>query len=959
MKNILNLNNSTSRLVIAATIGLMVTCGQASAQSVAVPTDEAPAEEAPAEEAPQDIVVTGTRIMSGTTAPTPLTTISTETLQQTTPSNIPDALNKLPLFQGSQSARSVGSGRTLQASNVLNLRNFGAQRTLVLFNGHRVPPSNADGTVNVDIIPQMLIERVDTVTGGASAVYGSDAVSGVINFILDTDFTGIKTDVNAGISTYGDGERYRLGIAAGQSLFEGRGHVLASFRMTGQSRVDNFDRELGRDVWVLTGNGTEARPFTKTKNTRRGDSTFGGLVQGCSAPCPPNRSLHFVSDGVLAPFYPGELTGTNNQNRGGDGAYGPYGTAVPENESVEAFGRFSYDVTDDINFYVQGAYSTYKSIGWHFPTKLTPGNGQASTFFKNNPFLTPAVRAQLGDNGLSDSTNTFQLGTYITSTGREGQNGTEGSNKYYNVEAGLSGTLGDFRWDAFYSHGSNEQKVLVFNNPNYQRQFAALDAVLDSNGIVRCYAATQAATAAQYADCVPLNAFGPTAITTSAQDWFVEDTYYKQFNIMDNVGGSITGTAFENWAGSVQFAVSGEARWQSYKIRSSADPAATVDCTGLRICNPNLALWAQPVQASVAAKSNVWEIAGELEVPLLRDMPFAQNLSVNLAGRYTDYSTSGSVKTWKIGVDWQVIDDLRLRGTISRDIRAPTLDDLYKPPSASVTGFNDLHTGVSDTLFFTVTGNPNLIPEIARTYTAGVVFTPDFLPGFTASVDYYRFSMDNAIGEVAAENNTVQRICSDSNGTHPFCELFTRPFPYSDHSPANFPTSARTLKLNAAHTRVEGVDFEANYGFEALGGSWGTRIFANYQPVNEQVPFEGSSVVVTPQSKWRATSMVSYKNGPIGANLQYRWLSKYDLRTLPDQVFVDRHQKSFNTVDLNIDWTLPLGGSESVAYFTVENLFNAKPEPFPATGSIGIGYPAPPGYDVLGRYFTIGIRSRW
>jgi outer membrane receptor protein involved in Fe transport len=965
-----NLNCSASRIVMAASIGLLAMPNQALAQSELPTAEEEVILEELTDDTPEDpltgnddsgdpaIVVTGSRIVSGAAAPTPLTTVSTEVLAATTPSNIPDALNKLPLFQGSQVPRAPGSGRTLQASNVLSLRNFGAERTLVLFNGNRIPPSNADGTVNVDIIPQMLVERVDTITGGASAVYGSDAVSGVINFILDEDFSGVRTDVAAGVSTYGDGERYRFGIAAGRSLFDGRGHIMGSFRMEGQSLVDNFDRPYGDETWVLTGNGTESNPRTATINTRRADSAFGGLVQNCRGTgCPPNQTLHFISDGVLAPFDPGYTTGTRNQNSGGDGARGIYGTAVPEQESLQTFARFSYELTDDINFYVQGAYSTYSSLGWHFPTKLTPGNGQASTFFKNNAFLSPTVRAQLGDNGLSDATNTFQLGTYIISTGKEGQNGTKGANEYYNVMAGLSGGLGAFDWNVFLSRGQNDQRVTVFNNPNYQRQFAALDAVLDSKGVVRCYASLQPNTAAEYADCVPLNAFGPTAITQHAHEYFVDDTFYDQINAMDNIGASITGPLFDNWAGPVLFALSAEARWQSYELDSSDEPAAKVDCTGLRICNPKLALYAQPVQADLSANSHVWEVAGELNIPLLQDVFAVQDLSLALAARYTDYSTSGSVVTWKAGVDWQMFDAVRLRATASRDIRAPTLDDLYKPPSSSVTGFVDSLTGTSNTLFQTETGNPDLVPEVARTYTAGIVVTP--LAGLTASLDYYQFTMNNAIGDVSAGNLTVQRICIDSGGTHPYCDLFTRPFPYTNTTPANFPTEVRNLLLNTSSRRAKGFDAEIEYRFEALSADWGVRLFGNYQPVNEQVAIEGTPPTQIVGSEKRLTGVLSYANGPVGINVLHRWLSEYDRRSVRTEFWADPFQDAYQTTDVNFQYDFDLAGSESQAFFTVENLFDTQPEVSPGSGSVGIGYPVPAGYNLMGRYFTVGLRSRW
>src|SRR5258706_9424514 len=160
-------------------------------------------------------------------------------------------------------------------------------------------------------------------------------------------------------------------------------------------------------------------------------------------------------------------------------------------------------------------------------------------------------------------------------------------------------------------------------------------------------------------------------------------TLYHMTNTLDDVGGSISGTAFEGWAGPIKFALSGEGRWNGYTVASNASSNATVDCTGLRICNQNLALWAQNVINNVSVSNNVWEFSGEVDAPLVKDVPLIQSLSLNLAGRYTDYSTSGAVQTWKIGGDCHVNDSIRLPPTTSTDIRAPTLNDLFQPSQQS------------------------------------------------------------------------------------------------------------------------------------------------------------------------------------------------------------------------------------------------------------------------------------
>ena len=911
------------------------------------------------DEGGETIVVTGSRVITdGSQAPTPITVVSTEVLQQTTPSNIPDALNKLPVFQGGQRPRNPGNGDSNRGGNTLALRGFGAQRTLVLVDGHRVAPSNANGTVSIDTLPQELVKRVDVVTGGASAVYGSDAVSGVVNFVLDHEFKGVKLNGNAGISTYGDGLSYKLSGAFGTDLFEGRGHFMASAEHYHVDKVDNFDRPYGRRIFVLTGNGID-RPYTVSENVRRADSSFSGKVHGCVSPCSA-LGQQFVSNGVLGPFAAGTTTGTANQNLGGDGAYSIYSTALVEFRTDTLFARFDYDVADNTNFWVQGSWAEAESYGLHFPAKITPqgsptvSNSTAGVFFKNNAFLSPAVQTALGNNGQSNNSNVFSLGTYIVNLGPERTVGAKTVNRYWNVMTGLSGELGGFHWDVYYGHGNNRQRVDNLNNSNYQRQFAAMDAV-NVGGQIQCYAATQAATAAQYAGCVPLNAFGPTAITPQMFDYFTGTTSFVMTNTMDNVGASIAGNLFEGWAGPIRGGVSFEARWNGLKVDSNASTQTTVDCTGLRICNPNLALWAQPVLPSYSANNNVWEIAGELQIPLLRDQSFAKDFSVNLAGRYTNYSTSGAVQTWKAGAVWEIVDGLRLRGAASLDIRAPTLEDLFRPRSGQVTGFSDIHTKTSDTLFIGSSGNPNLVPEKARTLTAGLVLQPRGIPGLSLSVDYYRIRLDNALTVISPNQTAVQQVCEASGGTHPYCSLFVRPRPFSDTSSANFPSAILSLNLNTAYNLIKGVDFEASY----VTGPWSFRLFGTYQPTNDSQAAAGERIVRNVGPKVRMSAFLGYTGEHIKVGLQDSWQSSYDLRSLPETLYADPTISAFNTVDLSIEGKVEVGGSTFSPYLSIQNLFNAQPDILPSTGSIGLNYPVPPNTDIMGRYFTMGVKARF
>jgi outer membrane receptor protein involved in Fe transport len=919
----------------------------------------------------ESVVVTGSRVISDTAnSPTPVTIVSTEQLAATSPTNIPDGLNKLPVFFGSQTIGKAGDGTKNAASNILDLRHFGSQRTLILFDGHRAPPSNADGTVDIDSLPQMLVQRVDVVTGGASAVYGSDAVTGVVNFVLDRNFTGLKTDFNAGLSNYGDAMSYKMAVAAGSELFGGRGHVEGSVEYRHMDGYDFFSRPNGPTVYTQVGNGSAAKPYVVLPNGNRPNSSLGGRINNCVAPCSVN-GWQFATDGVLTPFDEGKTTGTSNENSGGDGAQTLYSTAQDAYRQATAFGRFSYAINDTTSAYIQASGSEAYSTGYHFPQKLTPGSAsaradyfsQAATFFKDNPFLSPTVQAQLGNNGMHDTSNIFQIGEFLEGLGQKELNHTTNVNRLLSMQVGLEGTLASrFNWNLFYTHGENRLAVDLANNQNYQKLYAASDAVVTSSGTIKCYAATQAATAAEYADCVPINPFGPTAITRNAFEYESETTSFHQTNVLDDVGAAISGPVWDGWAGPVTAALSGEARFQDYTVTANA-PIKNVDCTGLRICSPSLPLYAQGVLAPVSASANVWEIAAEMEVPLLKDVPLARRLALNLAGRYTDYSTSGAVETWKVGLDYAIVDSLRLRGTTSIDIRAPTLSDFNQPPTVVVVGFNDLHTSINSTTFQISQGNVNLKPEVSRTYTVGAVWTPESVPNLTMSLDYFRIHMNNAIGSISPGSTSTQTLCEASGGTAPYCSLYQRPLSFSDRSPANYPTRIFALSLNTASIRTEGFDFETDYSFEmsdlvsGWAGSWQARGLLSYQPVLQSVAFPGAAVVKTIGPKTRATMFLTYTLNDWTIGLQDRWMSSFGKASQIGQVYEQPEVGSYNSIDVNITRAFEMGGTDLSAYFVVQNALNTVPPLYISSANTGYDPMAINGESIMGRYFTIGIRA--
>jgi outer membrane receptor protein involved in Fe transport len=425
-------------------------------------------------------------------------------------------------------------------------------------------------------------------------------------------------------------------------------------------------------------------------------------------------------------------------------------------------------------------------------------------------------------------------------------------------------------------------------------------------------------------------------------------------------------------------------RFNAYDVTSNVPSSTFVDCTGLRICNPSLPSYAQAILQPIHASQNVWELALETNIPVIKDVPLIQAFDITAAGRYTDYSVSGSVQTWKVGFNWNVVDSLRFRGTTSIDIRAPTLDDLFRPATLLQNVFNgDLHFPAGSplqnyTTTYSSQGNAKLVPEVSRTYTVGAVWTPDFIPGLTMSLDYFRLHLANAIGSIAP-SNTIQLLCESSGGTSVYCNNYQRPLPFSDRTAANQVNKLYTFNLNTASTKTEGWDFESNYAWqmsdiiEGWNGSWNGRLLATYQPViNNSVLIPGATFTRTPDPSTRITWMLNYNLNDWSLGLQDTWVSGFSQVNGPVlpagspqaagglNNWVNPHVNSWNQIDANISRNFGLDGADMTAYFVVQNLLNAQPANVP-NGTIGQIYPTyQSGYNgqsPMGRYFTIGLKA--
>ncbi|MEJ5979180.1 TonB-dependent receptor [Novosphingobium sp. PS1R-30] len=953
----------------------------ASVSMPALAQQAADAEETGAKAAGDDIVVTGSRLITdGSSSPTQVTVVTNEVLLQTTPSSVSDAMRKLPQFANSSSqSNSQAANSSFSASSYLNLRSIGPVRNLVLFDGNRLVPSSTVGAVDINTIPQMLIQRVDVATGGVSAVYGSDAVSGVVNFVIDRKFNGVKTFAQAGISSRGDNATQRLGVAAGTSFGGDRGHIEGSIEYFRSEGIEsNKNRENGAARYTATGTGTAASPFRLTSNSRLGTTySFGGRIVSTQNAAgativTPFTDTNFSTNGVLRPFVHGAATGTPGIESGGDGAY--YESSLLSSlETKQAFLRLDYALTDTLNVHAQGAYTEADSVGVYIQPIVGGAGGLATTISASNAFLSPALQQQLAAAGVS----TFVIRKFQMEVPRVVQD-TNARNIFANI--GFDGKIGSrFDWSVDYSHNEARRIDIIRGNGNTGRLWAALDAVvapasytgsdflLNGQG-QRVVCNVTLTNPSLYPGCLPLNVFGPSSEDQRASAFTRGDTRSVLTQKLDTVTATIKGSLFSLPAGEVRVAVNGEYRKQTLLGDSTNQPTALTSCTGLRFnCNPAapVAEYRQNVIANSRGEVSVKEVGGEILVPILADAPFAKSLNLTGAVRYTDYSTSGGVTTWKAGLDWHVTDDLSFRATRSRDIRAPTVYELFGPQQFARSGYNDILTNTNDTVQVIAGSNAALAPEKADTFTVGGVYKPRWLPGLSIAVDYFNIKIKDAISLIDGTSATVQRQCIDSGFTSAVCSLYVRPLPNSNTTAANYPTRVLQSYVNAAREKTSGVDVDVIYKDHFLGGDWNFRVIGTYQPTYTRVLFAGDPLLnnagVDGLPKYRVTGFLGYAVGAFSIDTQTTWHSATKHSALSTVVFdyPDSPAKAFT--DLTVTYDIPTGTSMKPQFFvTVSNLFDTTPGIFAApAGTPGFGPITTNGEDPVGRYFTAGFRTRF
>jgi iron complex outermembrane receptor protein len=994
----------TATLAAVGACTLVAIAAQAQTQASAAGTEEL-----------AEITITGSRVIAnGNDAPTPVTVITPEQVMAAKPTTVYENLIDLPVFSGSRGAANsaVGNGPNGQnAVSTLNLRNMGANRSLVLFDGHRVPPSTPDGLVDVSALPQLLIQRVDVVTGGASAVYGSDAVTGVTNFITDSKFNGWKVNLQRGVSAHNDDKSYQVGIAFGHDLFGGSGHFEASYERNKDDGLYDDQRRWADPRWTVLGNGGSI-PWHLVSYATNASASFGGAIACPNLPpispsCPPANingqtvfplvGQTFNQNGVLSTFNPGLRGAANGLGSpatqiGGDGVIFDNVAVKSAVRTDQVFARFDYDFTDNIHGYISGSGNASYVAGNTGVQRTFPPGWRLGAC---NAFLTAAYQTALGctpaNNGTAAEPIFFFEKAFdpLTNYGY-GQNNRLFTHDYF-VIADLAGKFGDgYHWDATYTHSQSILDIRA-KNQNYTHQYAGLDAVKDSSGNIVCKVTLT--NPGLIPGCVPLNMFGPTAMTADMVNYLADEITNRTQNKLDGFSGSLTGPPLNSWAGPIDMALSVELRKLTMDLSTTSLPTDFINCTGMRFGNC--------VQGSTLLHNNSWlpvsganqtvsEGAYEFNLPLMKDASLAKNLSFNGAARYTKYkddpndptivSRSFSAVTWKAGLVWDVTDQLTLRWARSRDIRAPTLYDLYLPQTVGNGTFafdyllKDPVTGLPGQQLNVIPisgGNPYLDPEVAHTSTLGIIYRPT--SQLSLSVDAYRIDLLKVLYSLNGANQTVQQACYDSGGASPICQLQLRPNGCcSDASQANHVTAFYTRLVNIAEQKTSGIDFEANFNTQMLNRALSLRALVTYQPhilyvlplapvVYDTAGVAYPGIGGNPAPVWKGALYAAYKvTDSLTVDASERYRSRLGWTEDPRQTQVGG-VGSVAYTNLTVDYRLPIEAAQASVFLNVQNLFDKAPPPAsPQNGTFPGSTPGvyAIGDDVVGAYYTLGVRLR-
>ncbi|HTU12245.1 MAG TPA: TonB-dependent receptor plug domain-containing protein [Allosphingosinicella sp.] len=973
------------------------------AQADPQPADPQAAEQAQAEEAPaaappatQDsddaanIIVTGTRVRSPFLAPTPTLSVGAEEIQDRGASSIVTLLQESPAINTSRSNAASNGVRTQTAgANFVDLRGLGPARTLVLVDGRRfvpmMPSSSAPGQplqVDINLLPTMMVERMDIVTGGASAQWGSDAIAGVVNLILRHRYEGIQGEMQYGVSQYGDRQEYRLGGLAGFSFAGGRGNVVVSGDYIRSDGLENRSRDWSRDLCYLFNDpaSTAANQLPQQRiacDAQSGNRTAGGLIVSATGGTTAQRAglvgMQFDSATAVSAFVRGDfnpfrqtVTGTTTTQTfqalqsGGQNINQERVNLLLDLERTVLFGHANYELTDNIKVSVDASYGRSRGTNRTRPVRdqngvynpLT-GAGTAVRIYADNPFIPAALRpfipAPAGPPSLTPPTTgqSFQM---TRDNYDFPQPTTVIVDEAYTYALTFNGDFGGgWEWDASYSHGQNTYNRATHNTRDRAAYARAVDAVINpANGQIVCRS-----TLVDPANgCVPLNLFGQGTPSAAAIDYVTFTSRTSLAYVQDAAQVNLRGSPFSTWAGEV--AIASGLEWRHESANSTVDDRAATGVTD------------SDVGQAFTGSFSVFEGYAEATVPLATDLPFARRLALNGAVRHAQYSgdaeASGGQTTWKIGGTWEPVDGLLFRITRSLDIRSPSLFELKVPPVVSQQ--NLIFGGVQYTgLRIANQGNINLVPERSNMLTFGGSFSPRFLPGLNISIDYFDINVEDVITTIGAAE--IARNCDA--GVTSFCSLLV----FNDQGGL---AGINDQFINAASNKTSGIDFALNYRTPLFRGELSLRANATYvrdftliTASNPPAVFQYAGMVgntapfATP--KWRGLAQLIYRQEPWSVGILARYvgsgridtgLSEVGTATAAPQISPEDN-KIGSYVVFNLSGTFDiLDNDRAQLFWNIENVFNRDPPLVPNTSSNLQTNGAL--YDVVGRYFRLGFR---
>jgi len=995
----------------------------------------------------EEVSVTGSRITlaPGMTTPTPVTSVTVEEMESLGPNQMIDSLNALPVFRNNSNANQSLGGQNSGGANV-NMHGIGANRTLTLLDGRRVVASNRFGSVDVNILPSMLLRNVETITGGASASYGTDAVAGVTNFLLDTRFEGVQLKAQIGETFEGDGGNKEYGIAVGHTFMDGRLHVVGSFSHNQLDQIEGMESRDSRPYLKYWGYVTNPGSTGPTLVTAPyvAPTDFGNTIQFNAGTTSPLDRLVF--DGTGQVFRKRAFYGLGQLNGGCNCQSLPSlnQTTMYQDNSLQAgyrgttgFARAGFDVSDSTEVYFQGMWaSNHQEVRWQ---NVPLVSAWSSRIYADNAFL-PASAASLiaasgsstagaaviADGGAKWVAATVFLPSLPTDAG--GGSMLDTGNQLASYTAGVTTKLGDWKLDVYAQHGQNDQLYDAYNAPRVDRLQVAMDAVKDPSGKIVCRASLpQYDPNGYWKDCVPVNLFGGTSTLSPEGAQYIHQPYKHAYATVKQDLAEISASGSLGIglpAGDISAAVG--ANWRQDKfVQGTPDPASEFPalpdgrllsnigigdgsrgivpqygCTpqatpvsggvpGLRYAasgfcgasSSSVVLFSS--QRYIEGSDSVKEAFTEFQVPLLAKLTAFERLDANVAVRWANYEGAGEVWAWKAGLSWEINDQLRVRATRSRDVRAPNLRDRF---DSTLGGVNAVDKSTSPPISYSVIGfsggNPDLKPEEADTWTAGIVFQPNFLEGFQASLDWYEVAINGAIAQLGAQ--VVVDQCNA--GDQALCQYVHRNT-VTTQNPKGDIIQIDNYFLNLNKEIYRGFDAEVGYSkaLTLLGGgpeSLSVRLFGtHYTGVKQQPPeLLGAGGVVTrgatidnlSTTPDAATAVLIYQNGRLMASIAERVTGARKINRLYEESTSRAATKAgYTTVDDNsvgaIYYTdLTLGWRPAKleglrVYSTITNLFDKDPPIFPSTGGrTGFG-PGVSGStagstgDVLGRRYVVGV----